>query len=102
MSLPKELKDGWDEAFQTGKPISIGDLVVCDICNKDYTDLPDSGGFVFCSKGYCPECAKKWLPRIKSYGEEGYIKAFCPEGQSFADFIREYRGPNDMIQVIKF
>lgn len=101
MPLPKELQDKWEEAKKTGKPIKLNGIVVCDICNEDYTNRPDSGGFVFGSYGYCPKCAKRSLPRIKSYDEEKYIKAFCPDNMSFADFIRDYRGPNDVIQIIK-
>ena len=101
MSLPKKLQDKWDEAARTNKPINIGDMVVCDICNTDYTNLPDVGGFVFTSSAYCPKCAKERFSKIKSYNEEKYIKAFCKEGQSFADFVREYRGPNNIIHIMK-
>jgi hypothetical protein len=36
---------------------------------------------------------------LQSYGEENHIRAECPGGQSFSDFIREYRGPNASIQI---
>lgn len=69
----------------------IGDTVICDICNDDYTDSKESGGFVFGSYAYCPKCANESLARIKSFNEEKYIKYFCGDNESFADFIRRIR-----------
>ena len=40
--------------------INLGDIVICDSCNKDYTDDPRSGGIQFQSKAICPECAPSW------------------------------------------
>ena len=102
MALPKKLQDKWNEANKTNNPVDIGDIVVCDICDKDYTNLPNSGGFIFTSYAYCPECAEKGLKLIKSYNEEKYIKAFCKKGQSFADFAREFRGSNNKIYIQPF
>jgi len=99
MPLPKKLQDKWDEADKTNDPVDIGNIVVCDICNEDYTNSLDSGGFIFTSSAYCPKCAKAGLLTIQSYGEERYIKAMCKEGQSFADFVREYRGGNNIIHI---
>lgn len=102
MPLPKRLQDKWDEAEKTNQPVKIGEIVVCDICSKDYTNRPDSGGFVFGDKGCCPKCSSQFLITIKSYGEEKYIKAYCPAGESFADFIRKYRGADAAIRIIRF
>lgn len=78
----------------------IADLegeVYCDICNEDYSNSDESGGFVFTSKGYCPKCAVEGLKNIRKYNEEQYIKAVCPEGMSFKDFIIEYRDGNNLV-----
>ncbi len=92
------LQAKWDEAQSNpGKTVDIGSLVVCDICDTDYTERDDPGGFIFGSKAYCPSCGKKSLPDIKHYHEEGYIKAVCPDGTPFADFVRNYRGDNNTI-----
>jgi len=96
--MKKELDEMWAEAEKTGKPIAIGKIVVCDVCDGDFTDSKESGGFIFCSSAYCPKCAEEWLPRIKIIHEVGHIRAYCPEGKSFADFVREYRGPDAVIQ----
>ncbi len=99
--MNNKLEDKWNEAEKTGKPISIGNTVICDICDKDYTDLSDSGGFIFTSSAYCPDCADKGLKTIKSYNEEQFIKATCPENVSFADFVNQYRGNGNYIQISK-
>lgn len=93
------MKDRWDRAFATGKPVPLGREVVCDICNADFTESSEVGGFIFGSYGYCPPCARDALPKIQGYGEEDHIRARCPEGQSFADFVRDYRGPDAAIHV---
>ena len=80
--------------------ISLGDTVLCDLCNEDYTDSSESGGFIFGSTAYCPPCATKSLPTIHEYDEEGYISAYCPEDQSFSDFVRAYRGGEGTIRII--
>ena len=71
---------------------NFGDLVLCDMCNADWTERTESGGFVFGSKGVCPDCAPKTMKSIHRYEEEAYIKANCPIDRSFAEFIREFRG----------
>ena len=82
--------------------IPIGDNVVCDFCNADYTTSEESGGFVFSGNGVCPKCAPKSMLNIKKYNEEKYIDALCPEDMSFGDFIRKYRGPNACIRITGF
>ena len=99
--MNKQLEKAWDEAERTGESIDIGRMVVCDVCSDDLTDSQESGGFIFSSTGYCPKCAPRGLQNIQRYGEERFIKATCPPGQSFADFIREYRGGNNTIRVMK-
>lgn len=97
--LPRDLIEKWEEAAETGKPVVLGETVVCDACNEDYSVRPDQGGFIFGSYAYCPACAADALPRIEGYGETYMIRARCPEGKTFADFVREYRGPDAAIQI---
>lgn len=90
----------WDEAFaEPGKSVPVGDIVVCDFCDHDFTHRPDQGGMIFQSKAVCPQCTALMASDVKQYGEERYIRAGCPEGQSFADFVRAYRGPAAAIKV---
>ena len=73
----------------TVETLHPGNLVFCDSCGEDWTERKETGGFLFGSYAYCPECAPRNLARIKQYGEEWHIKARCPEGKSFADWVRE-------------
>jgi len=82
--------------------IDIGKSVICDRCGGDFTNSKKEGGFIFGSKAYCPKCAKERLPAIKSYNEENHIKAYCPEGMSFKDFVLECRGGDNTIKVHTF
>ncbi len=97
--MKKELSEAWKKAEETGEPVNIGTIVVCDACSEDYTNSLECGGFIFTSHAYCPKCAQEAIGEIKGYGEEKYIKARCPQFQSFADFVREYRGDNNFIQI---
>ncbi len=80
--------------------IDIGNTVLCDLCNEDYTDSQEKGGFIFMTKGVCPKCSRKFLETVKKCKEEVYISEYCPKDTSFADFIRNYRGDNNFIEII--
>jgi hypothetical protein len=100
MTLPDDLAKKWNRAFaEPGVKIPIGDHVVCDICCQNWTTRTESGGFLFGSYSYCPNCALRGLAEIKRFDEERFIKGFCPDGESFADFIRRVRGPDAYIRV---
>jgi hydrogenase maturation factor HypF (carbamoyltransferase family) len=79
--------------------IDIGDTVLCDQCNTDYTNSEEKGGFIFGSHGVCPECAPGMMTSIKKYKEENYITSTCPEGMSFKEFIVLARGGNNTIKM---
>ncbi len=79
----------------------IGDTVFCDSCDEDYTNNDSAtGGFIFGSKAYCPKCAEEKLPAIKGYDEERHIKARCPAGMSFREFVLKIRDGNNQIKII--
>lgn len=96
-----DIQELWDQAKETGNSIDIDDTVVCDYCDEDYTESADHGGFIFGSKAICPKCAPNALASIEKYNEQRYIKAHAQHQQSFANFVREYRGPNATIQIIE-
>lgn len=79
-----EKRDGW-----TVETLQPGRLVFCDGCGEDYTDSPATGGILFQSKAICPTCASKWEQGAKQYGEERFIKARCPVGMAFSDWVRK-------------
>lgn len=80
----------------------LGRVVKCDVCNEEWTDRTESGGFLFTSYAYCPDCAKSRYERILEYNEQHLIKAWCPPGQSFADWCRSLRQGNNNITVYKW
>jgi hypothetical protein len=71
--------------------LAPGDSVVCDDCNTDYTTSDKTGGLLFQSKAICPDCAPKWDRSAIQYNEVQFIKARCPVGVSFADWVRGLR-----------
>ena len=78
-----------------------GDQVACDCCGEEWTHRTETGGFLFLTKDYCPDCARNSLPSIRSYGEEKYIRAWCPKDLSFADWVRRlrYASGDDRVQI---
>jgi hypothetical protein len=95
----KPLDETWKAAFETpGEKIPVGRTVLCDVCDKDWTDRPEPGGFLFGSYAYCPDCAVQGLRDIRKHREEHRIVALCGS-ESFADFVRRMRGPDAFIRV---
>ena len=69
------------------------DEVVCDFCNKDYTNSDRVGGYVIPGWAVCPDCASKQKSPTSK-------KTVLPlPGEPFAAFIRRVRGPNAAIII---
>lgn len=79
--------------------IDIGDTVLCDGCNDDYTDSDESGGILFNSSAYCPKCAPDIISSAKKYGEDKYIKDECGNNESFKEFVMRVRNGNNEIKI---
>lgn len=90
-----------EAAVEFGIPgaVPVGDTVLCDIDSTDLTADPRSGGFMFDSYAVGPCCAESYEASARGYGEEDHIRARCPEGVSFADWVRALRGPDAAITV---
>lgn len=88
-----------DQAFLSGGTVPVGRVVLCDFCDEDLTEDTRSGGFLFQSKAVGPCCAEKSLVSIRGYGEERFIRGRCPDGVSFADWVRGLRGPDAAVRV---
>ena len=98
--LHRAFAEALDAADQgTASFIPVGQTVLCDSCDEDFTDDPRSGGFLFESKAIGPCCAARREESIRGYDEERFIRARCPEGVSFADWVRELRGPDAGIRI---
>jgi hypothetical protein len=63
--------------------------VLCDDCGGDFTFRDDVGGILFVSRALCPSCAVRWEAGAEKDGELEFIRARCPEGKSFADWVRQ-------------
>jgi hypothetical protein len=100
--MSEDMQRKWDAAFANpGEAIPVGETVVCDDCDVDYTNRPDSGGFIFETKAICPACAPGWRKLIEADGEQHFVRAVCPEGVTFAAFVRAWRGPGAAIRVTR-
>lgn len=71
--------------------VDSGGIVLCDFCNDDFTNSDEIGGFLLQSKAVCPHCSEKIMNHIKKHNEDSFIKGFCPDFMSFADWIRSIR-----------
>jgi hypothetical protein len=90
------------EALAEDNPMAViplGGTVLCDHDDTDLSTDPRSGGFLFGSYGIGPCCAERYEARVREYGEEWNIRGRCPEGVSFADWVRGMRGPDAAITV---
>lgn len=101
MSEQHPIHKAFSEALAAGVPaaIPVGRTILCDLCDMDLTDDPRSDGYLFDSKGVGPCCAERFAVTIRGYGEEDHIRARCPAGVSFADWIRGLRGPDAAITI---
>lgn len=80
--------------------IDIGNSVMCDSCNEDYSNSTESGGFLFGSYAYCPKCATpERLKKIDEYGELSYIKGYCPPEMSYKDWVLSLRGGDNEVKI---
>lgn len=79
--------------------IPVGRWVACDNCVADMTEDPRTGGYLFGSYAVGPCCMERHLASVRQHREEWNIRARCPEGTSFADWVRGLRGPDAAIRV---
>ena len=77
--------------------IDIGDSVVCDYCNADFTNSDEVGGVLVGSYAVCPHCAPKALETAKKCHEP--VDAICPEGVRFKDWVLKIRGGDNTIRI---
>lgn len=95
----RKARDVWAAAFnQPGTPQSLGRIVICDRCDGDWTDRPESGGLIVGSHANCPDCEAAVRAGLKDFGEE-HLAVLCLPGISFADWVRALRGPQAFVKV---
>ena len=76
---------------QTQQGSSLGQIVLCDMCNKDYTNSDLVGGILYGTAAYCPECAPSILRNAKEFNEEQFINAVAGLGEQFRHFVYRIR-----------
>lgn len=74
--------------------IHAGLSVACDFCSEDYTNSDTKGGLLYRSYALGPCCAKK----VEK--EPRQIKARCPEGMTFRDWVLSLRAGDNTVRVI--
>lgn len=79
--------------------IDIGDSVCCDGCNKEWRGIETTGGFLFGSYAYCPDCVPRMMRIIREVNEEHLIREHCPEGMSYHAWVMRLRDGNNTITV---
>ncbi len=65
--------------------------VMCDLCDKEYTNSQRRGGFIMATYAVCPDCAPEIERAAIKNNELNLIAHHPARGQSFADFCREIR-----------
>ena len=75
--------------------LDIGDMVLCDLCNDDYTHSDVHGGILVGSYAVCPSCAPKFAD-----SDEPIIH--CPAGMRFRDWVLHLRGGRNTIEITTF
>ena len=95
------IQQAYADALAAGGPaeIPLGRTVLCDIDDIDLTEDARSGGYMFGSYAVGPCCAERHEAMVRGYHEEWNIRARCPEGVSFADWVRGMRGPGAAITI---
>jgi hypothetical protein len=76
--------------------IDIGETVLCDICNADYTNSDSLGGILVGSYAVCPQCA----PDFHDSDDDPIIH--CPAGVRFRDWVLSIRGGRNTIEITTF
>lgn len=104
MTTTTHNKDEYERALNkikagdySSETIDIGDVVICDICNEDFTDSQETGGVLFGSYGVCPRCTPRLLEDVKKHNEEHLIHAKAQPSETFKAFSLRMRGGNNTI-----
>lgn len=77
----------------------LGEHVVCDFCNKDYSSSDARGGLLFGSYSTCPECVPKIEASAKANNELHIIKEYARPDETFKAFSLRLRGGNNTVVI---
>jgi hypothetical protein len=68
-----------------------GEHVNCDLCNEEYMDSTETGGFMFDSNAVCPKCAPTFEKDAARFNESDHIRERARKGETFRDFVYRMR-----------
>lgn len=71
--------------------IEPGNTVLCDLCNEDYTNSDEPGGFLFSGKAVCPKCAYEFMKNVEKYNETHFVTDRARSYESFREFVYRIR-----------
>jgi hypothetical protein len=64
--------------------VDAGNLVICDLCNEDYTNSDKCGGVLYFSYAACPDCASRYDGKKRDI-----VRA--RKDETFRDFVYRMR-----------
>lgn len=79
--------------------LDVGNQVLCDFCNVDYTDSDEIGGVLLGSKAACPKCEPGIRQGAREHNEE-HLLVYAPEGMMFRVWVLQLRGGDNTIRVV--
>lgn len=80
-----------DDDLPEEQVIDVGNLVVCDYCNKDYSFSDKKGGLLIDNEAICPNCVTDEL-RLKA-------ESVCPTDMSFKDWVLQLRDGDNSVTI---
>lgn len=78
--------------------IDVGNTVLCDYCNTDYSDSDAKGGCLVGSYAVCPDCQPKAKANCEKYNEMDHYTP-CPAGMTFREWVLKLRGGDNTIKL---
>jgi len=87
--------------FKLANSFNIGNQVVCDMCDEDFTGSNAKGGILFGGRACCPKCALRIEASARKYGEFDHIKARCPAGVTFYNWCLSLRNGDNEVRIYK-
>lgn len=81
----------YDYLSQEQTTIDVGNLVVCDYCNEDYSFSDKKGGVLINNEAVCPNCV---TDELKQKAE-----SVCPTSASFKDWVLQLRDGDNNITI---
>lgn len=83
--------------IMTTVTIPVGNIVICDACNTDFTKSNAVGGLICGSWAICPYCDQRapW----DGYRHKKTVRPDVP-WQTFREFVIAHRGPDAAIKII--